>query len=551
MLRTENRRTAVALGLVGIVFALPLVGLMRYQGPPMEEGFMLAFPQQILDGRLPHRDFLHLYGPGSLWTLAGVYKVFGDTLEVERLVGLAQLMMIAYGIFWLARPWGRRIAVVCGAASAVIILPPTGLSAMAWNGAVGFGVVGLAVATAARRLPDDDARSGRRLVAAGVLAGLALLYRPDLIIAVCLGFGAAVWGLERRRLTRFLVGAGSVLSLYLVLLVTSGFGNTIDGLFLEPVFKLRGGRSLPVPPSWGELDGYLQKAGGLRVAEWPLPMLGLSKQVFLWFFITPLAALFVAGVAIWRWRRTDGDRGRLRSLLAAGLFAVGIIPQALQRPDTAHFAWVSCVGLALVPVAVRALTDHLSFSRARPVLVRDGVGALAIAVVLVGIVPFVSVRTYVDLTGQSFGHNRFGYEMSRGPRRFYYGSPEAAADAQRIIDRLDAESTPGQRLFVGPVDLRKTPYSDAFLYYLFPDLVPATRYIEMDPGMANADDSGLAGEVASADWVILSDVWSNWAEPNSSLDDGPDEPNQVVERDFCTVETTRFFTLLRRCDLER
>ena len=48
-------------------------------------------------------------------------------------------------------------------------------------------------------------------------------------------------------------------------------------------------------------------------------------------------------------------------------------------------------------------------------------------------------------------------------------------------------SKPGQRLFVGPVDLRKTPYSDAYLYYMLPDLVPATYYIEMDPGVANAE----------------------------------------------------------------
>ena len=29
-------------------------------------------------------------------------------------------------------------------------------------------------------------------------------------------------------------------------------------------------------------------------------------------------------------------------------------------------------------------------------------------------------------------------------------------------------------------------HGDAFLYYLLPDLPPATHYIEMDPGVANA-----------------------------------------------------------------
>ncbi len=49
---------------------------------------------------------------------------------------------------------------------------------------------------------------------------------------------------------------------------------------------------------------------------------------------------------------------------------------------------------------------------------------------------------------------------------------------------------------VGPVDLSRTNYSDAFFYHLFPDLEVGTRYIEMDPGIADAEDSGLADEVA-------------------------------------------------------
>lgn len=36
---------------------------------------MLAFPEQLLHGHVPHVDFLHLYGPGSLWVLAAVYRV--------------------------------------------------------------------------------------------------------------------------------------------------------------------------------------------------------------------------------------------------------------------------------------------------------------------------------------------------------------------------------------------------------------------------------------------------------------------------------------------
>ena len=95
------------------------------------------------------------------------------------------------------------------------------------------------------------------------------------------------------------------------------------------------------------------------------------------------------------------------------------------------------------------------------------------------------------------------------------------------VDELDRTAEPGDRLLVGPSDLRRTWYSDVFIYWLFPELDPATYYIEMDPGLANAEGSSLAGDVASADWVILTGLWDGWMEPNSSMDFGSDAPNRA------------------------
>src|SRR5205823_7954353 len=54
-------REALAIGIVALVVAIPLRGLFRAPGPPMEEGFMLVFPERVLHGDIPNRDFLYLY----------------------------------------------------------------------------------------------------------------------------------------------------------------------------------------------------------------------------------------------------------------------------------------------------------------------------------------------------------------------------------------------------------------------------------------------------------------------------------------------------------
>jgi hypothetical protein len=533
----------LAVSIIAAVLIVPAVGLMRYQGPPMEEGFMLAFPEQILQGRLPHRDFLHLYGPGSLWVLAAVYWLFEPSLVVERLVGLAQHAGVAFGLYALVRPFGRPLATGSAVVSVLLLIGPGGLSAMAWNGALALGLCALALGTAAARRPDGRV-GNRMLVGAGVLGGAALLYRPDMIVAVALGLGAVALSLSPRRRLPLGAGLAATLALYIPHVLMSGVGNSVQGMFIEPVLELRGGRTLPVPPSWGEIDGFLQRAGALRRTGWPFPMPELSQQIHLWFWLVPIS-IIVTLLAAWRLRQREPGSDRARALWPGALFGAALIPQALQRPDTTHLAWVTGVTFALMIPSVASLIEF-RWPSSRPsvrVLAAHGL----VAVILVGIIPFYPARTYVDLVGQSFGRNRFGEPIRNDGRVFYFGDAEVARQAQEVVDRLAEESRPGEMLIVGPTDLSRTNYNDAFFYHLFPELVPGTRYIEMDPGIANAADSGLADELRQNDWLILSRSAAQWVEPNESRFAGSTEPNEVVDELYCPVVDAGGFQLLRRC----
>jgi hypothetical protein len=534
-------RDRIALAIVGVSLLVPLRGLLHYQGPPMEEGFMLAFPEQILHGRYPHRDFLHLYGPGSLWMLAGIFKVLGTTLTVERMVGFAQHAVVAFALFALLRPWGRRVAAAGAVAGVVILITPLGLSAMAWNGALAFALSGLAVGS---HLARSEERSDRRGLAAlvGVLAGVSLLFRPDLVVAVALGFGVLWWQSTRARRVPMALGAAGALALYVPHLLLAGPRAAFDGMVIQPVFDLRGGRSLPLPPSFGHLDGYLQRAGGVRVVLWPFSTDLIAPQVALWFLVllAVAAALVVGG---W-WCRRRGSR-RASTLWPMALFGAALVTQAVQRPDTAHLSWVTGVTF---PFLIALVAEILSVvHRPSGARARSWLSLAPTACILLLVIPFYPVRTYLDLTSQTFGYHAFGFPIRHGDRVFYYGDPKLADQAQRVVDRLAQDARPGQRLVVGPYDLSKTPYSDAFFYYLFPKLVPGTRYIEMDPGIADARGSGLARELEHSDWLIQSDVWSAWNEPNDSVVAGSPAPNRVVRRDYCRVLDAGKFRLLERC----
>lgn len=532
---SPGRKRAVVISILVLAFALPLRGLMRNQGPPMEEGFMLVFPERVLHGDFPNRDFLHLYGPGSLWALAGWMKVLGVRLWSERLFALLQQVGVVVGVYWLARAWGRRLALCCALFSLLFILPPLGLTALAWIGGVALGLLGLgALLAGRRRLGSDPDRALRYALVAGLLSAAALLFRLDLVVAVGLGALGALASTNHRFRLRYLAGLGAGLSLYVIQLVTAGPYNTFKGMVLDPVVYLRGGRRLPIPPGWDRLDGFLQRSGAIQPPKWPLPHLSTSQQLFIWFFLmiaVVIAVPLVGRVAVKR----DPGRHAARVLLASGLFGLGMISQGIQRVDSAHFSWVSCVSVALAPVAV--------FEAIRLRRGNDGgfwrrtLCGLAIPLGFVLLIPHFTGWSYADFTAQSFGRHRLAFPITRNGRTFYYGRPDVADAARELIADVPKFAEPGQRLFVGPTDLRKTPYSDAYLYYLLPEYPPGTYFIEMDPGVANAKGSRMARDLRNSQVVILSGVWNDWSEPNDSRKFGSRASTRVLHRDFCRVRT--------------
>ena len=111
-------------------------------------------------------------------------------------------------------------------------------------------------------------------------------------------------------------------------------------------------------------------------------------------------------------------------------------------------------------------------------------------------------------------------------------SSQTALELGKIFDRLDALAKPGERLFVGPADLRRTNYNDTFIYHMMPQLRPATYFLEMNPQSANRPGSRLGKDIAGADWLVLNRELDTWHEPNQSAKFASDAPMQVVRDQF-------------------
>jgi len=503
----------------------------------MEEGNVLAVAAGILDGRLPHADVGYLYAPGTPWTVAGAFGVFGTSVVVERLVGLAHRLLLVWGIQRLARRWGLSTA-TCAALATWAVLAPFGLIAYPWVAGLAFLAAGTALT-----LDGED----RRTAAVGAaFCGLAVFHQVVLAPAALLVVASAFVPADDERRARLGTGLVAGLSPFLLHLVLVGPRAMFEGMVVDPVFRLRAGRRLPLPPDPSDSGDFFARLDDFVRGPETLPGLDRSAQVAALFWLL-LAGTAVLAVIAWRWRGS----GRTRLATMAGV-GVALIPMALQRPSPNHLkfvgAWTVAVAVVVVAVPLGRLLARRIGRR-----VAHAAPPMALALVLGGLV-VVAPHHVGRFTAEAFTDRPFDAStatvvndgrtlpVGRGP------TAEAVADeVAELVAMADALTRPGDRLFVGPTDLTRTNYGDTFLYFLLPDLVPASRHLEMNPGIANRAGGGLADDLADADLLVLTPRFDGWSEPNASVEPGDPTAADLVADRFCDAGGTTTWRLLTPC----
>jgi hypothetical protein len=515
------------------------LGTVRQPLTLMEESVLLVYPQLLADGRWPNLDFEHVYGPGSLWTLTGVYAVTGPTVAAMRTVGVVYQLIAAVSVGGIMRPWGRAIAGAAAVACWLLLVPIT--SAFPSVGAAALALLALWLGLEVHRAAD---RRPLLPFAASFAAGLAISYRPDFVVAALAPSLVLLSDPAIRRTWRR--GAAALAAGLLPLAVhvaVVGPRVAARGMVLDPIVRHGPGRRLPLPGFTGTASDYSTRIGELTGSPTYGPI-SLSAQIAVLFWCAAAAvAVLVAGAVI-RWRRT----GRLpRTQVAVALFAVGIAPYAMQRPDAAHAGLLFACVVPLLPIGVvslRTAPDGQDATGARAWAWGPLAGA---AVVLVLGAPAVWGKTIVDRYGDALNRPAVTTVNGQDGRSLAMG-PGMASDVQAAVAVLQEQARPGESVIVAPHDLRKTNYNETYLYYLLSDLAEGTYHLEMNPGTANGPSSHLPGDLRRADWLILSSRWDGWTEANESGEPGEDAAATVAATEFEPVATAGPYTVLRRSD---
>jgi len=468
-------------------------------GSQQDEGAFLLYGDRVLHGAVGYRDFLTFYGPGNPWLMAAAFRVAGSSIWAERGVGLLYQLAVPLLIAGIGLRWSPRVAATAGALStaAVLSLGPSPIPFLA-----AIALILASILLMAGRGPERPGRS--RYVCAGAVAALSITFRIDIAPAVVISAVPLLLGAGRRA-AWFALGAGVGLLPLIVDTEIASPGLVFQNVWIDAVLRQAAGRRLPIPPP-------------MKSAEFALAGTLLAVA----------ADIVAAGASLPRIRRDDHSR----LLVALTALAVGLLPEMLQRDDLPHILMAASVAGGILPMALASLSARRRMRLPRPHTTTYAAAAL---IALAG----------VGFAALTLWPNRGDSVANRG--REFLTSRTDAAQAQSALDAVDRLARPGQRIFVGTSDMRRTNYTDTYLYYLLPQLVPATYYLEFEPLVVNRADSGLANQIASADVLILTTEWENWPEHNASQLYGSSEPNRTVRRLFCLRVTVGHYRLYARC----
>jgi hypothetical protein len=475
-----------AIVIVTVVLGLPTMGWPSTSG---DELLMLVEPLRMMDGDLPYADFSTAYGPAHLWFLEALYRATAATVVVERLAGLAIHVLLALGVYRLTRASGAALAALSGGIAG-LLCAGLGAAPYAWITCATLLVWAQVCLTTA-------AGNRARVVAAGVLAGLTLAFRPDTALLVFLPAIVLLRGQHRSRDWAVGLLLGSV-PIAVSLVLTPG--GMLRDVLLGRAYRGAGQSQLPLPSDSATL----------------LLLAGLLLSVVL--------VVAAAAVVRTRWHA------------AAALLAVLALAQGFQRVDAPHFLYASLLSVVFLPQALVPLTHVLPSPR-----------RWAAALTLLAVGATTGPRVIQPLVQSATGNGpRTEVVIHDGRRQI--DEPPRAAPLRQLLGLLDDLTTKDSRLFVFDSDLVRPSQTDLGVYYLMPNTRQTAHNLELNPGITNTAGARVARDIETADVVVLILATAESrakALPNQRP--GPKGPTAALERLFCHVETIDLYVVYRRC----
>jgi len=295
----------------------------------LDEGSTAAQAMRIVNGELVYRDFFTVVTPGSYYTVAWLFRMFGESLMVLRWAAL----VTGLGILLITLTVGRRVMVWPFAAAAGLLTTVWGWFMVTPNF---YSLEAALLSLVALACYVYGAPSWRWMIAAGIAAGATAMVKQNVGAYTAAGLFITIWASRlfdteadwrgRMKMSgQLIVGIAVPVMATLLWLVVSGAGPYLyESWIYYPLVKYTERFARPFPSF-------------LPLAETDPFDLWTKLAIYLPVVVYPLSFIAI-GVLSWRFQRR-GDRAAKNeghALLAITLVGILTLLQAWPRADVPH-----------------------------------------------------------------------------------------------------------------------------------------------------------------------------------------------------------------------
>jgi 4-amino-4-deoxy-L-arabinose transferase-like glycosyltransferase len=452
-------KSSVEMCLAIVVFALTFAYLCifrRFTGMEPDEGIVLQGAERVLRGEVPYRDFFSFYTPGSYYLLAGLFRIFGDSLGVAR-TALALSGSVASLLTYLLarRVCTRSVSLLTAGLVTLTALPSRFLVLHNWDSTL-WACLGLYCAVRWLESPRMT-----WAFAAGSFASLTFLFEQSKGGGLILGMGAGLLAItlsdrQRPRLRGTQLAGLAVGLAWPVAVTLAYFGmrHSLQPMLADWFWPLQHYSMANRVPygyqNWSDSTRHLLFGTG-TLATRLIVVLAVSPL-----FLVPVLPLVAIGLMVYwvirMWRqRSAPARGAYYVLINATLAGL-LLSIVIARADILHFMYLQPLFFLLL--------GWLIDGRDIPGRVFKAVRPFVIAYVLIA---FLALSAPLLLRAVNAPNNVT-------TRRGVLTMP----GEDTVIEYVQAHVAPGQPILV-------YPYLP--LYYYLTGTLSSTRYDYVQPGM--------------------------------------------------------------------
>ena len=548
--RTLSRATLETLLVFLMSYTILFIGI-SLTPTYFDEGLILTGAVRVLAGQIPHHDFYDLYGPGQVYALAGLFRLFGESILVERLYDLFLKALIGALVYKTVLSYCRRSIAIW--AALVSLLWFFGLNEMAGNPIVPAALLNL-VASILILPVFLRPVSAKRMLAAGAVAGIAALVRYDTGMAL-FGIQASVIAIAiylrisgiKDRLRAFistfrpyLIGFAAVtLSALSYYLSRAPIYDFVFDVFIYPGKYYYRGRNLPLP--------------GIHLK-------GLDKLGVYFAAAIICISLYIAVTDRSRTSKMDASispttkQGVRGFLITFGLLALAMYCKGIVRISLIHMYLSILPSLLLIAVLFQ---HRMTFTRPIRICITL-IGSLF--VMAAGLSSLREIRTlhiYQAFLPENIWLSARGTlpeikatwckndnPLTRGICFF----PDN--DHIQTIEFIRSHTRPDQKLFVGLTRTDIVFANDNIIYFASQRL-PATKWSHFDPYLQSTYEIQAQMiqefEATKPLYMVLDSEYDSTREPNgSSQSTGVTLLDEYIHSKYQKVETFGEFFIWQR-----